>query len=194
MSFVYAGIKVRKDVPASIRDLFVVDEHNKTDPATGRVNVYRRITYYDADLGYNVYVASRKIGEVGEDGKVIPILRKKSPNRKELPDSMGAIADRVADSLTDKRQQAKVIYPLPLVMDIALMAAMSGVTGSSGVEIYWKTNFDALKQKWGSDMPDQIPSRQTINRLLQLIDPSEFQAVYRDLVFPNAHWGLIFSP
>lgn len=107
---------------------------------------------------------------------------------------MGAIADRVADSLTDKRQQAKVIYPLPLVMDIALMAAMSGVTGSSGVEIYWKTNFDALKQKWGSDMPDQIPSRQTINRLLQLIDPSEFQAVYRDLVFPNAHWGLIFSP
>ena len=44
MSFVYAGIKVRKDVPAAIRDQFVVDEHNKTDPATGSVNVYRRIT------------------------------------------------------------------------------------------------------------------------------------------------------
>ena len=184
MSFVYAGIKVRKDVPAAIRDLFVVDEHKKTDPATGRVNVYRRITYYDADLGYNVYVASKKIGEVGDDGKIIPILRKKSPNRKELPDSMGAITDKAANSLTDKRQQSKVIYPLPLVMDIALMAAMSGVTGSSGVAIYWKTNFDALKQKWGSDMPDQIPVKQTINRLLQLIDPSEFQAVYRDLVFP----------
>ena len=50
MSFVYAGIKVRKNLPAAIRDLFVVDEHNKTDPATGRVNVYRRITYYDSDL------------------------------------------------------------------------------------------------------------------------------------------------
>lgn len=184
MSFVYAGIKVRKNLPAAIRDLFVVDEHNKTDPATGRVNVYRRITYYDSDLGYNVYVASKKIGEIGDDGKIIPILRKKSPHRKEVPDSMGAIADKATDSLSDKRQQAKVIYPMPLVMDIALMAAMSGVTGSSGVAIYWKTNFDVLKQKWGFDMPDQIPTKQTINRLLQLIEPAELQKLYQELVFP----------
>ena len=185
MAFVFEGVLIRKNLPGTIRDKLVVDTYKKRDRRTGRVDLYRRVSYYDPAKRFNVPVGSKKIGEIDlETGQVHEILRKQSPVRKIIASGMLEISDRAEKHLDDQRQQSKVIYGLPVILDISILAAMGGCNGGKQFAEYWKNNRVPLQERWGFDFPKTDPAIATFNRILQLIDPSQLQSLYQEFVFP----------
>ena len=185
MTFVFEGVLVRKNLPASVREKLVLDTYKKKDKRTGRVDLYRRVSYYDPAKRFNVPVGSKKIGEIDpETGEVHEILRKQSPVRKIVASAILEISDRAEKQLDDQRQQTKVIYGLPVTLDVSILAAMGGCNGSKQIAEYWENNRPLLQERWGIDFPKSNPSIATISRLMQLVDPEQFQTLYQELIFP----------
>ena len=163
MAFVFEGILVRKNLPASVRKKPVVDTYRKKDKRTGRVDLYRRVSYYDPAKRFNVPVGSKKLGEIDpETGKVHEVLRKQSPVRKIVASAILEISDKAEKQLDDQRQQTKVIYGLPVALDVAILAAMGGGNGSKQIAEYWKNNRALLQERWGFVFPKSNPAIATI--------------------------------
>ena len=100
MAFVFEGVLIRKNLPENVREKLVVDTYKKRDKRTGRVDLYRRVSYYDPAKRFNVPVGSKKIGEVDlETGQIHEILRKQSPVRKIIASGMLEISDRAEKQL-----------------------------------------------------------------------------------------------
>ena len=185
MAFVFEGVLIRKNLPENVREKLVVDTYKKRDKRTGRVDLYRRVSYYDPAKRFNVPVGSKNIGEVDlQTGQSHEILRKQSAVRKIIASGMLEISDRAEKQLDDQRQQSKVIYGLPVVLDVSILAAMGGCNGSKQFAEYWKNNRVPLQERWTFDFPKTDPAPATFNRILQLIDPEQFQLFYQELVFP----------
>ena len=132
----------------------------------------------------------KKIGEIDpETGKVTEIIRRQSPVRKTIAEAILEIADKAEKQLDDQRQQAKVIYSLPVALDVLILAALGNCNGSKQMAEYWKNNQTALQERWGIDFPKTAPSVATLHRILQLIDPEQLQNLYQEFVFallPNS--------
>lgn len=185
MSFVFQGVLIKKEIPADARDKLVADTYKKFDKRTGRTDLYRRVSYYDPQKRFNVPVGSKKIGEIDpENGQVNEIIRRQSPVRKQIADAVLEIADKAESQLDDQRQQAKVVYGLPVALDVFILAAMAKCNGSKQMAEYWSNNHAALQQRWGRDFPKTDPSVATLHRILQLIDPQQLQDLYQEVVFP----------
>lgn len=183
MSFVFSGVTVRKNLPQEIRDQLVVDTFERKDKSTGRICVYRRLSYYDAKKQFNVYVASKKIGEKDPDsGDINPLVRKLY--RKEDASNEGNALHELAENLSDPRQQSKVKFPLPPTLEVFLCAAMGGEFGPKLGACYWDQHLDFFKTRWETEIPKLAPSISSANRLLRTIRPEEFQALFQELVFP----------
>ena len=58
MTFVFEGVLVRKNLPASVREKLVLDTYKKKDKRTGRVDLYRRVSYYDPVSYTHLYTKS----------------------------------------------------------------------------------------------------------------------------------------
>lgn len=185
MSFVFEGFVITKKLPPGARERLVLDYYTRVDKA-GRVSRFKRVAYYDPKKKHNVYVASKKLGELTEDGKLVEIIRRGSPAKAALAESesVTVINDVAEKTVDDPRQEAKVLYGIPVVLHVGLMAAMGGCSGSKAQHLYWRTNHDVLEEILGDLFPKSDPSNATLNRLLQLIYPKQFQSVYEDLVFP----------
>ena len=52
-----------------------------------------------------------------------------------------------------KNSQAKVIYSLPVALDVLILAALGNCNGSKQMAEYWKNNQTALQERWGIDFP-----------------------------------------
>lgn len=183
--FVHEGVPIKKNLSADIRKRLVVDTFDRLDKKTGRINVYRRVGYYDPKKKFNISVGSKKLGERDPaTGQIVDILRRQSPQRRAFTDALQELAERAQNNLNDPRQEAKVIYDLPVILDVALLAALGGQTGSKGIALYWKTNLEALKERWGRLWPKSCPGTATTHRLLRIIDPDELQKIYEEYVFP----------
>ena len=59
MAFVFEGVLIRKNLPENVREKLVVDTYKKRDKRTGRVDLYRRVSYYDPAKRFNVPVGSK---------------------------------------------------------------------------------------------------------------------------------------
>ena len=60
MAFVFEGVLIRKNLPENVREKLVVDTYKKRDKRTGRVDLYRRVSYYDPAKRFNVPVGSKR--------------------------------------------------------------------------------------------------------------------------------------
>lgn len=184
MSFIFEGVLIKKELPKGAKDRLVADTYKKFDKRTGRHDLYRRVSYYDPQKRFNVPVGSKKIGEIDpETGKVTEIIRRQSPVRKTIAEAILEIADKAEKQLDDQRQQAKVIYSLPVALDVLILAALGNCNGSKQMAEYWKNNQTALQERWGIDFPKTAPSVATLHRILQLIDPEQLQNLYQEFVF-----------
>lgn len=183
--FIHEGVPIKKNLSAAIRQRLVVDTFDRLDKKTGRINVYRRVSYYDSKKQFNVSVGSKKLGERDPNtGLIVDILRRKSPQRAAFADALQELAEKAQNKLSDDRQEAKIVYDLPVILDTALLSALGGQTGAKGLALYWKTNRAALKERWGRLLPKTCPTTATTHRLLRIINPDELQKVYEEYVFP----------
>ena len=103
--FIHDGVPVKENLSEEIRQRLVTDTINRRDKKTGRVNVYRRVSYYDPQKRYNVVVGSKKIGERDPDTNLVTdILRRQSPQRKAVIDAVQELASRIDTQVTESRQ------------------------------------------------------------------------------------------
>lgn len=183
MSFIYNGIRVKKDLTEEERERLVEDTVQKRD-ANGVISVYRRLSLYDPKKRFNNYIASKKIGVLDEQtGKVIATPPKRK-SRSEPDVSLTDALTEASENLTDNRQVGKVVYPLAPTLEIVLCTALGGDLGPKAVANYWNKFFKFFSERWGSELPKSAPSISTINRLFRLIDPTELQNLYQEFVFP----------
>ena len=183
--FIHDGVPIKKNLPEDVRQRLVTDTINRRDKKTGRINVYRRVSYYDPQKRYNIVVGSKKLGERDPNTNLVTdILRRQSPQRKAVIDAVQELTSRIDGQVSDSRQLTKIIYELPVVLDVLILAALGAHTGAKAASVYWETNQVSLKQRWGREWPTTCPSPATIHRLLQIIDPEELQKLYQEFVFP----------
>lgn len=186
MSFIFNGIRIRKNLTKAQRDALVEDRYQRTDPNTGITSVFRRVTYYDPKLQFNVYVAQQKVGILDpQTNTVVPVRSKKTGSKRRAVDI--AVTDaltQASDDLTDNRQTGKVLYGLPPFMEILLCCALGGDFTPKSAAGYWGRHLAFFRKRWGTELPEIAPSISTVNRLLRLIEPSELTTLYQNLVFP----------
>ena len=68
-------------------------------------------------------------------------------------------------------------------MFVALLSAFAGLTSAVSIALYWKRHREDLRYLI-ADFPDQDISHDTVNRLLSLINPNEFQDLLKKLSAP----------
>lgn len=171
-------------------------------PEGCRVNWNEKMKTFYVYKSQYVYVPEKKRGKeirtsVGtiKDGKfkysknylaqqaLMSLNQKNTEQTQSAVDSKEVLASQVQETITDKRQSAKVIYPLDYVFLVAFLSALSGRTSCVQIADFWKNNHPALSEIF-PDFPKQYISHDTVRRLLMLVDPSEFQKLYKHLVAP----------
>lgn len=189
-------------VPSELRSDYGIYWQEKSQ----RYYVYRDLGYvYDAAKGRSVarrlslgsikdgkfqyspsYLKSQEIARLAKQvsalqGNSVPSVEQtvqKSPRKGRVK----AIR-KVSQSVEDTRQEAKVCFPLDIVLFVALLAACGGYTSAVSIAIYWRQNRAELKELL-DDFPEQDISHDTINRLLRLIDPEHFQLMVQNICTP----------
>ena len=184
MSFTFDGVVIRKTLSKEIRERLVSDVFDKADPKTGVISVYKRVTYYDPNRRFNVYVASRKLGERDPLTKEVKAGIRKLYRKDRSNDLPTVLVDKAETHLSDSRQQAKVVYALAPCVEIFITAAMGGHFGPKYAANYWLQHIDFFKKRWPTDIPSTAPSISCTNRLLRTINPDEFQSLMQEFVLP----------
>lgn len=87
--------------------------------------------------------------------------------------------------IEDPREQKKTQYPLSAILMVALLASFTGDTSAVSIAIYWRMHAAELAQII-DDFPAEVPSHDTINRVLRLIDKARMTTALRRLATPLA--------
>lgn len=99
--------------------------------------------------------------------------------------------ERHFGKIDDPRVEGRIFHPLMDILMLGLCAIISGAEGWVEVEHFGKTKFEWLKKFL--QLPNGIPSHDTIGRVFSLINPNEFEACFtawaRELA--QKHEGLI---
>ena len=90
------------------------------------------------------------------------------------------VLEKAIESIQDKRQVSKVIYPIDVVLTVMMLASLSGYTGAVSIATYWKRFHNELAALT-DHFPAQDISHDTVNRLLRLIEPKEMQGLIEKL-------------
>ncbi len=90
------------------------------------------------------------------------------------------VLEKAIESIQDKRQLGKVIYPIDIVLTVMVLASLSGYTGAVSIATYWKRFHNDLAALI-DHFPTQDISHDTVNRLLRLIDPKQLQRLIEKL-------------
>lgn len=189
-------------VPSELRSDYGIYWQEKTQ----RYYVYRDLGYvYDAAKGRSVarrfplgsikdgkfqyspsYLKNQQIAELAKQvsvlqGNSVPSVEQtvQKSGRKGLVKSIR----KASRAVEDTRQEAKVCFPLDVVLFVALLAACGGYTSAVSIAIYWRQNRAELEALL-ENFPEQDISHDTVNRLLRLIDPKYFQQMVRDVCSP----------
>lgn len=160
------------------------------DPKKGR-SVAKRIplgsikngkfTYSPSFLKNQTIVSLSKEVTALREGKSVATVEEtvQTANRQGLIKQIR----KASRAVRDRRQRGKVLFPLDIVLFVALLAACGGYTGAVSIALYWKQNRAELSALI-SDFPDEDISHDTINRLFQIIKPKQFQAMLTSLAVP----------
>ena len=90
------------------------------------------------------------------------------------------VLEKAIESIQDKRQVSKVIYPIDVVLTVMVLASLSGYTGAVSIATDWKRFHNELAALT-DHFPAQDISHDTVNRLLRLIEPKEMQGLIEKL-------------
>lgn len=77
-------------------------------------------------------------------------------------------AQKLAQTMEDPRQEAKVQFPLPVVLAVSLLSSMAGQSSAVSIATYWRKFHDVLSQLF-DNFPEADISHDTINRIFRLI-------------------------
>ena len=72
-------------------------------------------------------------------------------------------------SVRKKLMACRWLWTLPF------LPPWGGGNGSKQIAEYWKNNRALLQERWGFVFPKSNPAIATINRIMQLVDPEQFQ-------------------
>ena len=78
------------------------------------------------------------------------------------------------NELQDPRSTINRLHPLPSVLTIALMGVLTGAKGPTGIAKWAVAKKELLLQ--GLDLPNGIPSRDVIRRVLSAVKVDAFQS------------------
>jgi predicted transposase YbfD/YdcC len=90
-----------------------------------------------------------------------------------------AMFEQYFSGLTDSRQQGKVKHLLTDIIGLSLLAVISGAESYNDIEEYGLSKDDWVKKYLS--LPHGIPSHDTIERLMEAINPKEFSTCF-------THW------
>ena len=90
------------------------------------------------------------------------------------------------EELEDPRSTINRLHPLPSVLTIALMGVLAGAKGPTGIAKWAVAKKHLLQQ--GLDLPNGIPSRDVIRRVLSAVKVSFVFQRFRNL--PEAGYSL----
>jgi predicted transposase YbfD/YdcC len=79
-------------------------------------------------------------------------------------------------ALKDPRQQWRVIYKLPEILLLVLCATLSGMEGFDEIRLWGEHRLDFLRRFYPYE--DGIPSHDTLNDVMNAIDPELFKACF----------------
>ena len=80
------------------------------------------------------------------------------------------------ETVSDPRQQCKVKHSIKDVVGIVLFATLANANEWTEIILFAEENEDFLKQYL--DLPNGIPSHDTLSRVMGIIDPKFMQALY----------------
>ena len=78
--------------------------------------------------------------------------------------------------LTDPRLERIKEHNLLDIIILSILAVLSGAESYDSIELFGKQNFDFLKQFL--QLKNGIPSHDTVNRLFQALNPSQFERCF----------------
>lgn len=153
---------------------------------------------YDEKLGNNRAHSCKKLGVVPKNHAdwEKEIIRAGTPEMAEFtrkarmrrwPDKLKKEApeaiSQTASQIPDERQEAKVVFPMRIVVMVILMAAMTGVTSSYKIAEFWKT-FRPIFEIIFPGFPKEDISHDTIRRVIQILGRSDNEKFILGLTGP----------
>ena len=80
--------------------------------------------------------------------------------------------------LGDPRVVGRSSHPLPDILVLSVLAAISGADSFDAIELFGKSHHAELKRILR--LPNGIPSHDTINRVFQAIDARHFERLFTE--------------
>lgn len=87
------------------------------------------------------------------------------------------------ESVEDCRQQGKVVYPLPIVLLVIVLAGLSGFTSCVQIAMYWKTNREKLS-RYFPEIPPYDISHDTVRRIVSQLGAKQSSQLLQRLTQP----------
>lgn len=75
---------------------------------------------------------------------------------------------KLVKEIPDPRQQAKIQFPLPLILAVSFLASLSGHSSAVSIAVYWKKYRGVLEELFAG-FPQADISHDTVNRVFRLI-------------------------
>ena len=82
--------------------------------------------------------------------------------------------------MTDPREEIKIKHKLTDILSILVCAVISGAETYEDIELYGRSKQDWLRQYL--ELENGIPSHDTFRRVMMLINPDEFEALFLNWV------------
>ncbi len=181
--FVHDGVLIKKDLSAAIRERLVTDTYDRIDRKTGRINVYRRVSYYDPKKKFNVSAGTMKIGERDpETGKVTNILRRQSPERAAAPARQTKV--RAASAAARAQVVADNGFSVAFAIEAAVVRGIAERSLDEKVTAYWASR-EGMERRWGLGAASRLPSPEAFLRLQQIIKPTILSYFCEQWAYPR---------
>ena len=79
------------------------------------------------------------------------------------------------ETLTDSRQQAKVLHNFTEIVMMVICAVIAGCDVWEDIADYCRVKERWLRERIGLKLENGIPSHDTLSRVFGMLDPTEFQ-------------------
>jgi len=190
--------EIRDAIPEEIRDCAIIGFSKRSnryyaykllgvkyDPAKKR-GIDKRLplgSIKDGKFTYSpTYLKEMKIAELKNELREKDEIKKQEI--KETANKAIQSIDKTTVKVEEVRQLSKVKYPINDILTVCLLASFAGYTSAVSIANYWKQYQSELSEIF-DQLPEEIPSHDTINRLLRLIDPKKFNSLLSLLSVPQ---------
>lgn len=142
--------------------------------------VLNKLSYYDPKTKNTKYLKSHIIGWVPSLDTPFEEMVPTKPKTKKEP---AAQVKEKSEQVPDQRAQHMIVYPLPYVLLVILLATLAGFTSCVQIAAYWKANREKLSAYF-PDFPQEDISHDTVRRLIVMIGPDSAKELIERLTKP----------